>query len=122
MALELIDLIEEFLNDMQKNNGSSTIITYRRKIYVFYEFVKLNINKTNMEYMFFLNTMDKYSLLQSVEYYVKAGNLKSRASVDIYYSVLVNFYNFLLKKFGKPMIIFRKTRKKLNLKKRLKKK
>ncbi len=116
MALELIDLIEEFLSDMQKNNGSSTIITYRRKIYVFYEFVKLNINKTNMEYMFFLNTMDKYSLLQSVEYYVKAGNLKSRASVDIYYSVLVNFYNFLLKKFGKTNDYFQENKKKAEFK------
>ncbi len=112
MENELMNLIEQFLDNMKKNNGLSTINTYRRKIYVFYEFVVLNINKTNVRYMYFLNTMDKDSLMQSVEYYVKAGNIKSRAAVDIYYSVLVNFYNFLLEEYGKTNDYFQESKKK----------
>lgn len=51
--------------------------------------------------------MDKGKLLQSVEYYVKVGNLKSRAAVDIYFSVIGNFLNFFQKNMEKQMIIFR---------------
>lgn len=66
--------------------------------------------------------MDKNKLLQSVEYYVKAGNLKSKAAVDIYFSVLGNFYKFLSNKYGKTNDYFQDSIKKKNLKKHLREK
>ena len=47
-------------------------------MYVFYEFVNLKLNDMDVTYLYFLNTMDLNTLLQSVEYYVKVSNLKSR--------------------------------------------
>ncbi len=48
-----------------------------------HKFVSLELRENNVTYIYFLNAMDKGKLLKSVEYYVKAGNLKSRAAVDI---------------------------------------
>ena len=81
--------------------GEATTKTYKSKIYAFYEFVSLELREMDVTYICFLNVMDKDKLLQSVEYYVKVGNLKSRAAVDIYFSVIGNFYKFLSKKYGK---------------------
>ena len=99
--MEFVDEIKEFLDMQKKETGEATTNTYRSKIYAFYEFVSLELREVDATYIFFLNVMDKNKLLQSVEYYVKAGNLKSRAAVDIYYTVLGNFYKFLSNKYGK---------------------
>ena len=99
--MDFIDEVKEFLNNQRKEKGEATASTYRSKIYAFYEFVSLELREADVTYIFFLNVMDKNKLLQSVEYYVKAGNLKSRAAVDIYYTVLGNFYKFLSNKYGK---------------------
>lgn len=99
--MEFADEIKEFLDMQKKENGESTANIYRSKIYAFYEFVSLELREMNVTYICFLNVMDKDTLLRSVEYYVKAGNLKSRAAVDIYFSVIGNFYKFLSKKYGK---------------------
>lgn len=109
--MELIDEIKEFLEVQKKENGVATANTYRSKIYALYEFVSLELREIDVNYIRFLNVMDKNKLLQSVEYYVKAGNLKSRAAVDIYYSVLRNFYNYLLNKYGKTNDYFQESRK-----------
>lgn len=101
--------------------GEATTNTYRSKIYAFYEFVSLELRETDVTYICFLNVMSKDKLLQSVEYYVKAGNLKSRAAVDIFYTVLGNFYKFLSKKFGKTNDYFQDSIKIKNLKTRLRK-
>lgn len=99
--MEFVDEIKEFLDMQKKETGEATTKTYKSKIYAFYEFVSLELREMDVTYICFLNVMDKDKLLQSVEYYVKVGNLKSRAAVDIYFSVIGNFYKFLSKKYGK---------------------
>ena len=69
----------------EEKNGEATANTYRSKIYAFYEFFSLELREMDVTYICFLNVMDKDTLLRSIEYYVKAGNLKSRAAVDIYF-------------------------------------
>ena len=108
--------IKEFLDMQKKENGEATANTYRSKIYAFYEFVSLELREMDVTYICFLNVMDKDKLLQSVEYYVKAGNLKSRAAVDIYFSVIGNFYKFLSKKYGKTNDYFQDNIKKQEFK------
>ncbi len=110
--MDFIDEIKEFLDVQKKENGEGTANTYRSKIYAFYEFVSLELREADVTYICFLNVMDKDKLLQSVEYYVKAGNLKSRAAVDIYFSVLGNFYKFLSNKYGKSNDYFQDSIKK----------
>lgn len=110
--MDFIDEIKEFLEVQKKEKGEATTNTYRSKIYAFYEFVSLELREADVTYIFFLNVMDKDKLLQSVEYYVKAGNLKSRAAVDIYYTVLGNFYKFLSNKYGKTNDYFQDSIKK----------
>ena len=120
--MEFSDEIKEFLDMQKKENGESTANIYRSKIYAFYEFVSLELREKNVTCICFLNVMDKDTLLRSVEYYVKAGNLKSRAAVDIYFSVIGNFYKFLSKKYGKTNDYFQDSIKKKNLKKHLREK
>lgn len=122
--MELFDEIEEFMDVLMKKIGNDprTRRTYRSKIGVFYDFILLKLRETKANYIYFLNTADKEVLLQSVEYYVKAGNVKSRATVDIYYSVIGNFYSFLFDKYGKTNDYFQTVEKRRNLKKRMKRK
>ena len=115
--MDLNDEIKEFLEVQKKEKGEATTNTYRSKIYAFYEFVSLELRETDVPYLFFLNRMDKDKLLQSVEYYVKAGNLKSRAAVDVYFSVLGNFYKYLSTKNGKTNDYFQDNIKKEEFKK-----
>ena len=110
--MDFLDEVKEFLNNQKKEKGEATANTYRSKIYAFYEFVSLELREVDATYIFFLNVMDKNKLLQSVEYYVKAGNLKSRAAVDVYFSVLGNFYKFLSNKYGKTNDYFQDNIKK----------
>ena len=105
--MEFVDEIKEFLDVQKKETGEATTKTQKSKIYAFYEFVSLELREMDVTYICFLNVMDKGKLLQSVEYYVKVGNLKSRAAVDIYFSVIGNFLNFFQKNMEKQMIIFR---------------
>jgi len=114
--MELFDEIKMFLEKIRVEKGVGTSNTYRSKIYAFYEFVSLELRETNVTYIYFLNVMDKDKLLKSIEYYVKAGNLKSRAAVDVYYSVLGKFYNYLLDKNGKTNEFFQDSRKKAEFK------
>lgn len=122
--MEFIDAIEDFLNVQQRenNNKRSSVNTYKSKIYVFYEYVNLKLKEIDATYIYFLNTMDMNDLLQSIEYYVKASNLKSRAAVDVYYSVLGNFFDYLLQMNGKTNDYFQDSKKKTELKEEYEKK
>lgn len=116
--MELIDLIEEFMDVLMEKIGNNPRVrrTYRSKIGVFYDYILLKLRETKVNYLYFLNTADKEVLLQSVEYYVKAGNVKCRATVDIFYSVIGNFYSFLFEKYGKTNDYFQTVEKKTEFK------
>ena len=114
--------IKEFLDVIKKEKGEATKNTYKSKIYAFYEFVSLELRESDVTYICFLNVMSKDKLLQGVEYYVKAGNLKSRAAVDVYFSVLGNFYKFLSNKYGKTNDYFQDNIKKVEFKESFEKK
>lgn len=66
----------------------------------------------DVTYICFLNVLDKDTLLRSVKYYVKAGNFESRAAVDVYFSVLGNFYKYLSNKNRKTNDYFQDNIKK----------
>ncbi|MCI8683213.1 MAG: hypothetical protein HFH50_09505 [Lachnospiraceae bacterium] len=110
--MDFIHEIKEFLDVIKKEKGEATTNTYKSKIYAFFEFVSLELRELDVTYIYFLNVMNKDKLLQSVEYYVKAGNLKSRAAVDVYFSVLGIFYKFLSIKYGKTNDYFQDNIKK----------
>ena len=116
--MELHDLIEEFMEVLMERIGNDpgTKKTYRSKIGDFYDFILLKLKERDINYLYFLNTADKEVLLQSIEYYIRAGNVKSRATVDIYYSVIGNFYNFLFDKYGKTNDYFQTVEKKAEFK------
>lgn len=103
------DVIEEFLINLQSETEITTFRTYRTKIYAFYEFV--TIGQADANFLYVVNTMNLEKLIQSVEHYVNAGNIKSRATVDVYYSVLRSFYGFLYEKYGSQNEYFQKIEK-----------
>lgn len=122
--MDFIEAIEDFLEVQQRENKNkkSSVNIYKSKIYVFYEYVNLKLKDRDVTYIYFLNTMDMNDLLQSIEYYVKASNLKSRAAVDVYYSVLGNFFNYLLQKNGKTNDYFQESKKMAELRESYEKK
>lgn len=98
--MRLKDDVEDFLDKQIKENGEATARTYKRKIDSFYEYLTLELKTDNANYMKVLSDLSLEDLLQSAEYYVQAGNIKSRATVDIFYTVLGNFYKYLNDKYG----------------------
>ena len=116
--MDILELFEEFLDVLMEKIGNDpgTRKTYKSKIGVFYDFVLSKLREINVNYIYFLNTADKEVLLQSVEYYIKAGNVKSRATVDVYYSVIGNFYSFLFDKYGKTNDYFQTVEKRAEFK------
>lgn len=114
--MNLKDVIEDFLDKQRKENGEATARTYKRKIDSFYEYLTLELKADYANYMKILADLSLEDLLRSVEYYVQAGNIKSRSTVDIFYAVLGNFYKYLNDKYGLKNEYFQKIDKMNNLK------
>lgn len=59
----------------------------------------MELEAQDINYIYILTAMDIEDLLESVTYYVKVGNIKSRSTVDIYYAVLGKFYKFISEEY-----------------------
>lgn len=98
--MNFIDVIEAFLKAEKEKKGEGTTITYRRKIYVFHEFVTLELEANDVNFIYVLTAMGLDRLLESITYYQRVGNIKSRATIDVYFAVLGNFFKFVYEEYG----------------------
>ena len=99
-SMIFLDAIEDFLRKEKEKKGDGTALTYRRKIYIFHEFVTLELKANDINYIYVLTAMGLDRLLDSVAYYQRVGNIKSRATIDVYYAVLGNFFKFIYEEYG----------------------
>lgn len=93
-------LIEQFIHFVEKEKNGQTFVTYRRKIYVFYEYVVLELQAKDVNYQSILTGMREKELLDSLEYYVKNYDVKYATTAQNYVSVLTVFYQYIYDEFG----------------------
>jgi len=94
------EVIKAFIDSLKNENNQTTLVIYQRKIDIFYEYVTVELKAHDINYISVLTAMDIDDFLNSAVYYVKVGNIKSRATVDLYYSVLNAFYKFVSEQYG----------------------
>lgn len=100
ISMKFKELIDEFVQMQENDKKERTSVTYKRKIYVFYEFVTIKLQARDVNFSSILSAMTLEQLLQSVEYYVATCEIKYIATVDTYISVLGLFFTYISDKYG----------------------
>ena len=81
-------LIEQFVNHVEEEKNGLTSVTYKRKIYVFYEYVVLELQAKDVNYQSILTGMKVKELLDALEYYVRNYDVKYATTAWNYISSL----------------------------------
>lgn len=98
--MKFIDVIETFVKLQEDGKRGRTSETYKRKIYVFYEYVTTKLAAADVNYISILSAMSMEQILDSVEFYVKTYNIKYRATVDTYLTTISLFFVYISDSFG----------------------
>lgn len=110
------DVIKLFMDSIEESSGGDTLLTYRRKIYVFQEYVITELEARDVNYQSILSAMTKQQLLDAVAYYVKTYSIRYVTTVDNYLTVVGLFFDFIADKFGWRNQYFETNSKKQELK------
>lgn len=96
VALKLSEVIDLFLSEKRDEKFyDSSLITYKRKIGVFIEFLKIECNVTDSYFIDFLTGLRKETFIKSIEYYATNYNVRFKATVDNYITVVKSFFDFI---------------------------
>lgn len=93
------EIIRNFIFSVETDKANGTSVTYKRKIYVFQEYVNVVLQAKDVNFQSILTAMTKEQLVDSVQYYVKTYDVKYVATVDTYNTVVGVFlilYLFLM--------------------------
>ncbi|MCI8337664.1 MAG: hypothetical protein HFH62_03120 [Lachnospiraceae bacterium] len=110
------EVIDKFISNIEEDKAGGTSVTYKRKIYVFQEYVELVLQAKDVNYQSILTAMTKEQLLDSIEYYVKTYDVKYVTTVETFYSVLGIFFDFISLKYEWKNPVFETRTKNLELK------
>ena len=86
--MKLKNIIEEFL----KAQNDETRATYKKKIYVFDEYLVEKKNATDANFVSILKGMEIKDFMESLEFYVKNNNISFESSAELYFSTVRSFY------------------------------
>ena len=78
--MKLKNIIEEFL----KAQNDETRATYKKKIYVFGEYLVEKKNATDANFVSILTGMEIKDFMESLEFYVKNNNISFESSAELY--------------------------------------
>lgn len=110
------EVIKEFMREVETNKTDGTSVTYKRKIYVFQEYVKIILQAKDVNFQSILTAMTKEQLVDSMQYYVKTYDVKYVATVETYNTVVGVFYDFISSAYGWKNPLFETRTKNLELK------
>lgn len=110
------EVIDKFISNIEEDKAGGTSVTYKRKIYVFQEYVELVLQAKDVNYQSILTAMTKEQLLDSIEYYVKTYDVKYVTTVETFYSVVGIFLDFISLEYGWKNPVFETRTKNLELK------
>lgn len=100
------EVITAFLQRQEIDKKLETSVTYKRKIYIFYEYVTIQLQARDVNYISILSAMSLDQLMDSVEYYVNTCNVRYIATVDTYITVLKIFFEFISEEYGWRNVYF----------------
>lgn len=110
------EVIKEFMREVETNKTDGTSVTYKRKIYVFQEYVNIILQAKDVNFQSILTAMTKEQLVDSMQYYVKTYDVKYVATVETYNTVVGVFYDFISSAYGWKNPLFETRTKNLELK------
>ncbi len=98
--MTLQETMKSFLKERRDGKFyDSSLVTYKRKLEVFFEFlsVKCGINNNNFEDI--LRGIGNDKIINSIHYYVKEYDVKFKVTVDNYFTVMKCYFDFISGKF-----------------------
>lgn len=110
------DVINLFMEFVETDRRGGTPATYKRKIYVFQEYVNLKLEAKDVNFQSILSAMTKQQLVDALEYYVTTYDVKYISTVDTYITVIGVFFDFIADQFGWKNSLFETKSKNLELK------
>ena len=93
------NIINEFIDYLEKELKELSSITYKRKIYVFYEYVTIKLQAKDVNFQSILTAMRTEHFLEALEYYVRTYNIKFATTAWNYFFAISSFYQFLYDEF-----------------------
>lgn len=98
--MNLKDTLEEFLSGKEENNFyESSVVTYRRKLEVFFEYLTTRCGANDDNFNDLLRGLGYERILNSVEFYIEEFNIKFKSTVDTYLIVLKAYFDFISNKY-----------------------
>ena len=89
------EVIEEFMSNVETDKKGGTPVTYKRKIYVFQEYVILKLEAKDVNFQSVLRGMTKEQLVDSLKYYVENYDIRYVSTVETYITVIGVFFDFI---------------------------
>ena len=89
------EVIEEFMSNVETDKKGGTPVTYKRKIYVFQEYVILKLEAKDVNFQSVLRGMTKEQLVDSLKYYVETYDIRYVSTVETYITVIGVFFDFI---------------------------
>lgn len=75
----------------------SSVITYRRKLDVFFEFLTNRCGVSDNNYVEVLRGISSDKIIKSIKYYVNEYNIKFKITVDNYFTAIKCYFDFISK-------------------------
>lgn len=110
------EVIEAFMNNVETDKSGGTPVTYKRKIYVFQEYVNLKLEAKDVNFQSILSAMTKEQLVNALEYYVVTYDIKYVTTVETYITVIGVFFDYIAFSYQWKNPLFETKSKNLGLK------
>lgn len=110
------EVIEAFMNNVETDKSGGTPVTYKRKIYVFQEYVNLKLEAKDVNFQSILSAMTKEQLVNALEYYVVTYDIKYVTTVETYITVIGVFFDYIAFSYQWKNPLFETKSKNLELK------
>lgn len=115
--MELKKTIENFLIERREGNFyDSSIVTYKRKLEVFFEFLYLKCGISDDNFQELLRGIGEEKIINSIEYYVYEYDIKFKVTVENFFTVIKGYFDFISSKYNIKNDNFDSTQKYSNLK------
>lgn len=96
------EVIDQFLERQEKD----TAATYRKKIWVFYDYITEKEDATDISYVSILKDLSIDKVIDSLAYYVKEYGIKYISTTDIYISTVKSFFLYIAQEYNWINIFF----------------
>lgn len=99
--MKLYDTLDLLLEDKKEGKFyDSSVVTYKRKLEVFIEFLRRRCSANDNNYQDLLRGLSQERIIESIQYYVSEYGINFKVTVDCYFSAIKSFFKFLSDRFN----------------------